>query len=491
MARPETFYPDLVGAWCADSVIDADEDEDLDDLEDLSGEGRHLVTSGLVFAEGASPWPVGLPIAVTDGGTQFADALLEAPWACLHDGSGGSFAWIGRVTGLNAEGSYQILFDTGVLNTGLIGAALVVDSDRQRIGVLWANGLSNGFIPCVSTPIWGPDGSFTINDLHAVEYTFSEDAGVFVYVDSELAFSFHVDDRTKGPAAGYGDVDTLFPGLGEGPPAFALRLFSLSAGIQLLIGETHYALVSSSIPSAEVRAAFDSYAEECGVRLKTTPRVILVVDGNSLQDTMWKEPLYPSPIQYMLLVYPKTRQKVRPVMRAIAGLSTAQMQARLVKHVLSAFDPDAPLNILIVHELVNSIANGNFPAVPPAQDEKENAAAALWAYCDAVREAADYVKIAVKPHGPHIFATEEQHDFFVDDYETNWALHSDVRMTNNDHPILGSYAAMLEDFGTVEVPGPRLVRYDGVHLSTYGNELDAPANLAAVNHFMRGRVIMA
>lgn len=452
MRAPEAFVLNLLGYWRADAVAG-------NKLTDLSGQGRDLALTNVAFktTSAADGWGApGRDVATLGGvGASFAKATDVEPWKPLHDGSGASWWTVLRATG---DHVMTILDTGGMAATTGCGVIMRIDGSRGRLGIEFTNGGGSGYlIDNVGGAWWTWNGTFKIGVPHIVVVTFSEadNPDIHIWLDGSLLASLSKGDREK-------PTPETRP-FGTANPAYPLQLFAAGTGLWPFGGElAEFGVARGSLTTADRRALEDWAAAHYGITLTRTTSGILLWDGNSLVDNIWRADQFPE------MVTPQLRQPSRSVMRAIAGLTVQQMIDRAPKHVTPVYDPNAPFNILAVTEVLNSLGEG---------ETKENTYNQLVAYCKARR--AEGWKVVVAPPLPAGAGIKQADlDWVKDQIVANWPTFADAIVSADRDPIIGSWTAWAADRET------KIYRNDGVHFTARGNQLFAPYWVTAINEVL-------
>src|ERR1051326_4451681 len=442
----------MLGYWRADAVTNSA-------LTDLSRNGRALALTNATVATAdlANGGGVAGRAVATAGGAaaSYATAATAASWKPMHDGTGASWWTVLRVT----DTGMRTIFDTGATVSTLgCGVCMRVDGSRGRINIEFTNGGGSGYlIDNVGGAWWTWNGTFKIGTPHILFVTFSEadSPDIHIWLDGQLLASLSKGDREK-------PTPETRP-FGTANPSYPLRLLAANGGIQLFAGElAEFGVTSDSLSTAHRRAIEDWAAEHYGITLTRATHGILLWDGNSLVDNIWR------PDQFPELVTPQLRQPQRCVMRAIAGLTVQQMIDRAPKHVTPVYDRDAPFNILAVTEVVNSLAEG---------ETKENTYRQLVSYCQARRAEGWKVVVATPlPAGAGI--KQADLDWVKEQIIANWKTFADAIVRADLDPIIGSWTAWAAD------REPKIYRNDSVHFTARGNEIYARYWVTAINEVL-------
>jgi hypothetical protein len=449
---PETFVPKMLGYWRADAVNGTN-------LTDLSGNGRVLALTNVTIAttDLTNGWGVAGRAVATAGGVaaSYATAASAAPWKPMHDGTGASWWAVLRMR----DTGVRTIFDTGATVSTLdCGVCMRVDGSRGRINIELTNGGGSGYlIDNVGGAWWTWNDTFKIGMPHILVVTFSEADGpdIHIWLDGQMLASLSKGDREK-------PTPETRP-FGSANPSYPLRLLAANGGIQLFAGElAEFGVASGSLSTANRRAIEDWAAEHYGIALTRAARGILLWDGNSLIDNIWRADQFPEKVTPLL------RQPQRSVMRAIAGLTVQQMIDRAPKHVTPVYDPDAPFNILAVTEVLNSLAEG---------ETKENTYRQLVSYCQARR--VEGWKVVVAPPLPAGAGIKQADlDWVKDQIVANWKTFADAIVRADLDPVIGSWTARAADLE------PKIYRSEGVHFTALGNDIYARYWVAAINEVL-------
>ncbi len=452
MPAPEKIVPNMLGYWRAANVAD-------NKLTDLSGNGRDLKFAQLPLqtTRKENGWGVaGRAVMATSGfAAEFADAAEAAPWKPLHDGSGASWWTVLRATGT----STHTILDTGGMGPTIgFGMCMRVDGERERLGIEMCNGGGSGYlIDNVLGNWWTWNGTFKRGVPHVlvVTYNTADSPDIQMWLDGRLLGSLSIGDREK-------PTPETRP-IGAGVPTKPLRLLGAVNGIWPFGGEmAELGIASGSLSAAQRRGIEDWAAEYYGVTLTREKQGILLWDGNSLVDNIWR------PHQFPELVTPKLNGKPRSVMRAIAGLQVQQMIDRAPKHVIPVYDREAPYNIIAVTEVLNSLAEGV---------SRENTFSQLVAYCQARR--AEGWKVVVAPPLPCGAGIKQADlDWVKDQIVANWKTFADAIVRADLDPVLGSWDVWAKD------KEAKVYRNDTVHFTPRGNEMFAPYWVTAINEVL-------
>ena len=471
MPGPETFVPNLIGAWRADTRSGSD-------LTDLSGNGRTLFAGpSPVFSTTSTlhGWGVaGNVVATQDGSVDGSFTAASAtPWKPAHDGTGATLGCIFRATGT----VFQVLFSTGAELPSGAGIYVWYDAALERIIVELTRYSTGGR---VIDWFIGNRGSWKRtapkNLPHACLVTLSaaENPAIKIWIDGHLVDQFNEDDRQRGSS--FADPEPRTFDSTEAA-SFPLRIMSqANVVVQPLIGEWGEAFVSSSVLSAPNRELFWQWAStHWGIPIDRSAPGLIIWEGDSVTDNFWKTGQFPE------VVTPLLRQPTTNFMRAIAGRTITQQAAMRAKQTIASLDFTRPFNIVVVWgDFINEIGAGT---------TKEATYAAYVAYCQALQTAGAQVVSAPPPP----WAADASHvasDYLTTQVVTNWPTFSDAIARLDLVSQLGN-ASFATDYAGGS--GPHAIwEADGTHFTPAANASDiAPAFVTAINSLLRRRVVVA
>jgi len=462
---PESVFTNVIAAWRAADLSGAD-------MVDLSGNGRTAVNSGGAAFGSTNVldgWGVGgVPIALGNGFSAYFTAPAAPPFQPLSDGTG---ALVWAVFRPIFTGTVGVLLDTGAFLPPDSGIYVWYDTVLERIGVELTNYAGPGgpgrIIEWFQGNRFSWKNSCLVDLPHVMAISISSlvNPNIDMWIDGHMLDKLNVDDRQRGPSAlGTPTPDPEPRTFSPSAPVLPLRLMCQANNVlQLFQGElAEVGVAASTVTPTTLANLWGWAAATYGITIDTSLPALVLWDGDSLTDNVWRANQFPE------LVTPLLSKPTANLMRAIAGMELNQQVARVAKQVTPFRDPLRPSNVYVSWgDFINQIADGG---------TKEDCYAMYVANCQARR--AEGWKVVAAPMLASVDVGQVVSDYITAQIVANWPSFADGIARLDTDPHIGTYADFETDWDGGA--GPKLYWADGTHFTALGNQIIAPYFAAAI-----------